>query len=137
MHPGLEHGVIGRGGPSKWRAIPAPHIVWPGGLVNLVLLTVAKGGPCNRLSASESTRVPGVIISPVVQLQPPSGIRAEQKRKETVEYFPPAGSSVWIIFFRNHSCPDQFPKKRRKPLEITISNQVFNGPQKTRYVIYM
>ena len=59
----------------------------------------------------------------------------EQKRKETVEYFPPAGSSVWIIFFRNHSCPEQFPRK--KSLEITISNQVFNGPQKTRYVIYM
>ena len=102
--------------------------------MNLVLLTVAKGGPCNRLSASESTRVPGVIISPVVQLQPPSGIRAEQKRKETVEYFPPAGSSVWIFSLEITVAPTNFQKKS---LEITISNQVFNGPQKTRYVIYM
>ena len=113
--------MICRGETTQREGDPIPHIVWPGGLVNLVLLTVAKGGPCNRLSASESTRVPGVIISPVVQFQPPFGIRAEQKRKETVEHFPPLGSSVLIFSLEItvapnnfRQVPGKFPTERKK-----------------------
>ena len=55
MHPGLEHGVIGRGGTLQREGDPSPHIVWPGGLVNLVLFTVAKENRVNvRLKATKS-----------------------------------------------------------------------------------
>ena len=104
MHPGLEHGVICRGGPSKGRGIPSPHIAWPGGLVNLVLFTVAKENSENvRLKATaragvimgQSTLV--CTITPWGGPKKPGTFPPEQKRKETVEYFPPLGSSVWIF----------------------------------------
>ena len=51
----------------------------------------------------------------------------EQKERNR-RVFPTRGLLGLDFFFRDPSCPEQFP---------TCSRQVSDGPQKTRYVIYM